>query len=48
MTLGALLLAAADVVGRTVLAPNEIPAGIVTALLGAPLFVLVWRRRLAR
>ncbi|WP_018897694.1 iron ABC transporter permease [Rhizobium sp. 2MFCol3.1] len=47
MTLGAFLLAAADVVGRTILAPNEIPAGIVTALLGAPLFVLVWRRRLA-
>ncbi|MFK0334737.1 iron ABC transporter permease [Rhizobium sp. NPDC090275] len=47
MTLGALLLAAADTVGRTILAPNEIPAGIVTALLGAPLFVLVWRRRLA-
>ncbi len=45
--LGALLLAAADAVGRTVFAPNEIPAGIITALLGAPLFVLVWRRRLA-
>ncbi|GAA2061941.1 FecCD family ABC transporter permease [Williamsia deligens] len=34
------LLLAADVVGRVVIAPAELPAGIVTAFLGAP--VLIW------
>ena len=34
------LLLAADVVGRVVIAPSELPAGIVTAFLGAP--VLIW------
>ncbi|EIP87715.1 hypothetical protein A33K_15736 [Burkholderia humptydooensis MSMB43] len=33
---GALVLAAADVVARTLLAPREIPAGVLTALIGAP------------
>jgi len=37
--LGGGLLALADLVGRSVLAPNEIPAGVVTALLGAPYFL---------
>jgi len=42
--IGAVLLAGADVVGRLVLAPREIPAGLVTALLGAPYFLLLlWR-----
>ena len=36
MLLGALLLAIADVLGRIVLAPVEIPAGVMTALIGAP------------
>jgi ferric hydroxamate transport system permease protein len=34
--LGALVLAAADVAARTLLAPREIPAGALTALIGAP------------
>lgn len=34
--IGALLLLIADLVGRTVLAPTEIPAGLVTALIGTP------------
>lgn len=34
--LGALVLAAADVAARTLLAPREIPAGVLTALIGAP------------
>lgn len=43
---GALLLIAGDVVGRLVLAPAELPIGIVTALVGAPFFlVLLMRRR---
>jgi ABC-type Fe3+-siderophore transport system permease subunit len=43
---GALLLVAADAVGRTVIAPREIPSGLVVALLGAPVFVaLLWATR---
>ncbi|AMP09861.1 fecCD transport family protein [Collimonas arenae] len=33
---GALLLALADVAARTLLAPREIPAGVLTAMIGAP------------
>jgi len=36
---GATLLVLADLVARTVLAPVEIPVGIVTAILGGPFFV---------
>ena len=43
--LGAILLVWADVIARVLLAPQEIPIGIVTALLGAP-FLLVLIRRL--
>lgn len=42
--LGGLLLAAADLIGRTILIPKDIPSGIVVALLGAPyLFLLMFR-----
>lgn len=37
--LGALLLVLADTTARTVLAPVELPVGILTALLGAPFFL---------
>jgi iron complex transport system permease protein len=44
--LGALLVSLADTLGRTVIAPAQIPAGLVTAMLGAPYFVwLLWRTR---
>lgn len=44
--LGAVLVSFADTVGRTVIAPDQIPAGLVTALLGTPYFVwLLWRSR---
>ncbi|MDF2660511.1 MAG: iron transporter permease [Paenibacillus sp.] len=36
---GAVLLVAADLVGRTVFAPRDVPAGVFTALLGAPFFL---------
>ena len=36
--LGAVLLTAADVVGRVVARPQEIDVGIITALIGAPFF----------
>lgn len=43
---GALVLVLADVAARVVLAPQEIATGIMTALLGAPIFVILVRRRL--
>ncbi|MGH2711634.1 MAG: iron chelate uptake ABC transporter family permease subunit, partial [Actinomycetota bacterium] len=41
---GAAFLILADTAARTTLAPAEIPIGVVTALFGAPFFVLVLRR----
>ena len=41
---GGALVAAADLVARTVLAPTEIPVGAVTALVGAPVFLVLLRR----
>lgn len=37
--LGAILLTGADLLARTLVAPAELPIGIITALLGAPLFL---------
>jgi len=42
---GAIFLILADVVARTVLAPTEIPIGVITALFGAPFFLYLLRRR---
>ncbi|MFF0467996.1 FecCD family ABC transporter permease [Micromonospora zamorensis] len=42
--LGPALLLGADIVGRVVAPPGEIPAGIVTALIGAPLLAVLVRR----
>jgi len=44
--LGACLVMLSDLLGRTLFAPSQIPAGIVTALLGAPFFfILLLKRR---
>jgi iron complex transport system permease protein len=44
--LGAAMLLAADTVARTIAAPAELPVGIVTAIIGAPFFlVLLLRQR---
>lgn len=44
--LGALLVSISDTVGRTVIAPAQIPAGLATAMLGTPYFIwLLWRTR---
>jgi iron complex transport system permease protein len=44
--LGALLVCVADTVGRTLIAPAQIPVGLVTAVIGAPYFIwLLWRSR---
>lgn len=46
--LGALLVCIADTLGRTVIAPGQLPAGLLTAVVGAPYFVwLLWRSRRA-
>lgn len=42
--LGAILLVWADVLARTLLAPQEIPIGIITALVGAPVLLFLVRR----
>jgi iron complex transport system permease protein len=38
---GAAFLVIADTIARTILAPSELPIGVVTAFLGAPVFVLI-------
>ena len=46
---GAVLLLTADVIGRVVARPGELQVGIVLALIGAPFFIaLVRRRKLAQ
>jgi iron complex transport system permease protein len=42
---GATLLVMADLVARTVIAPSELPVGVVTALLGGPFFLYLLRRQ---
>ena len=42
--IGGALLVVADTLARVAVAPRELPVGIVTALLGVPLFVLLLRR----
>lgn len=42
---GAMLLVLADAIARTVLAPTEIPVGIVTAALGGPYFLYLLKTR---
>ena len=44
MALGALLLLLADTLARTLLLPVELPVGILTALMGSPVFLLLLLR----
>ena len=44
---GGCFLVLADVVARTAVRPLELPVGVVTALIGVPLFALLLRRTLA-
>jgi iron complex transport system permease protein len=44
LVLAPVLLLGADILGRVVLLPGEVPAGIMTALVGAPVFVWLIRR----
>jgi len=43
--LGGIFLILCDVLARTVIAPTEIPIGAITALVGAPLFIYLLRRK---
>ncbi|GAA2992998.1 FecCD family ABC transporter permease [Streptomyces fulvorobeus] len=42
---GAVLLIWVDILSRVVLAPAELPVGVLTAVIGVPCFVLLMRRR---
>jgi iron complex transport system permease protein len=44
--LGAAFLTLADTLARTLLAPNELPVGALTAIVGGPLFLVLLRREL--
>jgi iron complex transport system permease protein len=44
---GSVLLLSADTIGRTIISPSILPVGIVTAFLGAPLFIYLLSRRSA-
>jgi iron complex transport system permease protein len=46
--LGASLVLLADAVARTVVAPAELPLGVLTALVGVPFFLLLLRSRAGR
>ena len=46
--LGAVFLLWADVVARTVLPPQELPIGVITAAVGAPFLLILVRRLSAR
>jgi iron complex transport system permease protein len=46
--IGAMLIAAADVLGRVVAPPAELPVGIVAALIGAPILAMLARPRRSR
>ncbi len=44
---GGLLLAMADTVARTVIAPAELPVGVLTAIIGVPVFLYLILRRVS-
>ncbi|MEV0057583.1 iron ABC transporter permease [Saccharopolyspora shandongensis] len=43
--LGAVFLVLADLVARLVVAPSELPVGVLTAIVGGPLFLIMLRRQ---
>lgn len=45
---GAILLTASDILGRLAARPSELEVGVVTALLGAPVFIFIVRRQKVR
>jgi len=45
LLVGAIFMICMDTLARTILAPEELPVGIITALMGAPFFLYLLRRR---
>jgi len=45
---GGVFLVLSDAVARVILAPSELPVGVITAALGAPFFILLLRQRGSR
>ena len=43
--LGASILIAADTLARTIISPTELPVGIITAMVGAPVFIFLLKKR---
>ncbi|KUK15312.1 FecCD family ABC transporter permease [Petrotoga olearia] len=43
--IGGMFLMSADFVSRTLFAPTELPIGVVTSIVGAPIFIFVMRRK---
>jgi iron complex transport system permease protein len=42
---GGSLLVLADTLARSLIAPQQLPVGVITALLGVPVFLLLLHRR---
>jgi iron complex transport system permease protein len=46
---GAIVLTLADTLSRTIVAPSELPIGILTAMLGTPFFIyILWEQKRKR
>ena len=45
---GAIALVGADTLARSITQSTEVPVGVITALVGAPIFVFMLYRRYAR
>jgi len=43
--MGSFVLLLSDLISRTILSPTELPVGIITSILGAPLFFVLLKRR---
>ncbi|MEX2416733.1 MAG: iron ABC transporter permease [Paenibacillaceae bacterium] len=48
MLMGGAYLVLADLIARTIIAPKELPIGVITALIGAPVFAVLLMRRFRR
>lgn len=46
--IGGMLLVIADTIARTMIAPQEIPVGVITSFLGAPFFIYLLKRKESR
>ncbi len=42
---GATLLIVCDLVARTIIAPSELPIGVITSFIGAPVFAYIFFRQ---